>query len=64
MTQSNALGIALAMALAVWLGACAETPKQESLYCYKTLAVNDCYAAPQPGQGYRLTGVYQLPAED
>ena len=56
--------IALAMALAAWLGACAESPKQESLYCYKTLAKNDCYATPQEGQAYRLTGIYQVPTEN
>ena len=56
--------IALAMALAAWLGACAETPRQETLYCYKTLARNDCYSVPQRGQEYRLTGVYQVPVED
>ena len=54
----------MALALAAWLGACAETPKQETLYCYKTLARNDCYAQPQPGQDYRLTGVYRVPAQD
>lgn len=56
--------IALAMALAAWLGACAETPRQETRYCYKTLAQNDCYATPQEGQAYRLTGVFQVPAEN
>ena len=54
--------IALAVALTIWLGACAEGPRQETLYCYKTLARNDCYSTPQPGQDYRLTGVFQVPA--
>ena len=64
MTTKNSLGIILALALAAWLGACAEAPRQESRYCYKTLAQNDCYATPQDGQEYRLTGVYQVPIEN
>ena len=56
--------IVLAVALAAWLGACAESPRQESLYCYKTLARNDCYTTPQDGQAYRLSGVFQVPAEN
>lgn len=27
-------------------------------YCYKTLADNDCYTQPQPGQEYRYVAPY------
>ena len=56
--------MALALVLAGALGACAAPGPQETLYCYKTLAQNDCYAQPQPGQDYRLTGIYRVPAQD
>ena len=32
-------------------------------YCYRTLARNDCYAEPQPGQEYRYAGGYSAAAE-
>lgn len=55
----------LALLLAGTLGACAAAPgPQETLYCYKTLAKNDCYAQPQPGQDYRLTGIHRVPVLD
>ncbi len=30
----------------------------DATYCYRTLARNDCYARPQPGQEYRYAGGY------
>jgi len=53
--------IALFAASAMTLAACAEPQpwpgsasfQPDIAYCYVTLANVDCYANPQPGQGYR-----------
>jgi hypothetical protein len=31
------------------------------LYCYKTLAMNDCYDTPRVGEAYRLMNYYGPP---
>lgn len=30
----------------------------DASYCYRSLARNDCYARPQPGEEYRFFGGY------
>ena len=37
------------------------TVAEAPLYCYKTLAMNDCYATPRPGEAYRFMGNYGPP---
>ncbi len=32
-----------------------------AIYCYRTLARNDCYAEAQPGEEYRYVGGYPVP---
>ena len=31
------------------------------LYCYKTLAMNDCYDTPRPGEAFRMMNYYGPP---
>jgi hypothetical protein len=32
-------------------------------YCYRTLGVVDCHAAPLAGEGYRLVGFFDAPSD-
>ena len=36
-------------------------PPPRPIFCYRTLAEEDCFATPQPGEAHRLVGAY-IPA--
>ena len=40
------------------LAACGTTDKQETVFCYRTLADVSCYVGPDKGRDEQLVGVY------
>src|SRR5438067_5555738 len=57
------MGAALALAGCNGVTTRADPPRlaEAPLYCYKTLAMNDCYDTPRIGEAYRLMNYYGPP---
>ena len=54
--------LAAALVGPVGMAACGGAPRQEPVFCYRTLADVSCYQQPDQGRDEQLVGVYLRPA--